>query len=233
MRTFILAAGFGTRIRGQYPDIPKCLIPVRGKPFLLWQMQHLIEQGFTDFVLCVGYRKEQVMAYFKDGSHVGATIRYSTEEMPQGTGTTLGAARSFFDETSLVLNGDTYLPIDYRKFVAAHQESARKKGTLGSLALFPVAEFGSRGHVILEADGRISAFAEKKEGNEGDLANSGAYVLESAVMDRIPQVGPCSLEHDIFPALASEGLLHGVRVERGFIDMGSPNGLAELEVFLS
>lgn len=234
MRTFILAAGFGTRIRAHYPDIPKCLIPIRGKPFLLWQMRYLMDQGFKDFVLCVGYRKQEVMEHFKDGRDLGATIQYSTEDAPQGTGSTLGTARRFFDGSSLVLNGDTYLPIDYRNFVTTHRQSANKEGALGSMALFPMSKFESSGHVILEKDGRISAFIEKKrEGKPGDLANAGAYVLESSVMDRIPLSGPCSLEHDVFPPLAKEGLLRGIRVEHGFFDMGSPQGLAELEDFLS
>ena len=233
MKVFILVAGFGTRIREQYPDIPKCLIPVRGKPFLLWQMGRLIEQGFKDFVLCVGYRKEQIMEYFKDGRELGIRIQYSTEDMPQGTGTTLGVARKFFDEASLVLNGDTYLPIDYRNFVEKHRLAAHDDGALASIALYPISQFGTSGHVILEG-GRIKAFAEKKqEGKEGDLANAGAYVLESSVMDRIPLSGPCSLEVDVFPTLANEGLLRGIRVEHGFIDIGSPQGLAELEKFLS
>ena len=233
MKIFILAAGFGTRVRALHPDIPKCLIPVRGKPFLLWQMRYFMDQGYKDFVLCIGYRKEQVMEYFKDGKDLGVTIQYSVEDTPQGTGTTLGAARRFFNEASLVLNGDTYLPIDYRKFVETHRRSAAEEGALASLALSPVSEFGGSGHVVLEGN-RISAFVEKQqEGKEGDLANAGAYVLESAVMDRIPPVGPCSLEHDVFPRLASEGHLYGIRAPRGFIDMGSPQGLAELENFLS
>ncbi|MDO8561316.1 MAG: nucleotidyltransferase family protein [bacterium] len=234
MRVFILAAGLGTRIRAQYPDIPKCLIPVRGKPFLLWQMRYLMDQGFKDFVLCVGYRKEQVMEYFKDGSEFGASVEYSTEDEPQGTGSTLGTARKFFSDTSLVLNGDTYLPVDYRKLVESHRHSAAQGGALVTMALFPTPDFRSSGRVVLGADGRISEFIEKKkEWEKGDLANAGAYVLESSVMELIPQTGPCSLEHDVFPSLAERGLLRGVRVERGFIDMGSPQGLAELEAFLS
>lgn len=233
MRTFILAAGFGTRVRALHPDIPKCLIPVRGKPFLLWQMRYVMDQGFKDFVLCIGYRKEQIMDYFKDGKDLGVSIRYSVEDTPQGTGTTLGAARRFFDEASLVLNGDTYLPIDYRSFVETHGRSAAEEGALASLALSPVSKTAESGQVILEGN-RITAFAPKQQvGNEGTLANAGAYVLESAVMDRIPQNGPCSLEHDVFPRLASEGHLYGVRALRGFIDMGSPQGLAELENVLS
>ena len=91
-----------------------------------------------------------------------------------------GAARRFFDAAPLVLNGDAYLPIEYRNFVATHRQSAAQGGALGSMTLFPTPKSGSSGHVIMEEGGRISAFAEKKqEGKPGDLANAGAYVLES------------------------------------------------------
>ena len=63
MRVFILAGGLGTRIRSEFPDVPKPLIPVCGKPFLERQILLLAAQGFKDFTLCLGYRASQIKEY--------------------------------------------------------------------------------------------------------------------------------------------------------------------------
>lgn len=232
MKVFILVAGLGTRIRGLFPDVPKCLVPINGKPFLEWQIEHLMKQGFQDFVLCVGYRKEQVKEYFKNGAELGAGIQYSEETAPQGTGSTLRNAAAFFNDTSIVLNGDTYLPIDYRKFVESHRENA-SVGAVGSIALSRREENESGGRVVMDDDGRISAFLEKQPmPRGGGLVNAGAYVLEPEITDIIAGT-PSSLEHDVFPALCKEGRLYGVEVGRGFVDMGTPEGYAKLGSLLT
>jgi NDP-sugar pyrophosphorylase family protein len=109
VKVFLLAGGLGTRIRSLFPDCPKPMIPFGGKPFLQWQIELLMTQGFDEFVLCVGYLFEQVKEYFGDGSRLGAKIHYSVEQAPLGTGGALRNAASYFHQTIILLNGDTYL----------------------------------------------------------------------------------------------------------------------------
>lgn len=227
MKIFILAGGLGTRIRSLFPDVQKCLIPVHGKPFLEWQLKHLADQGFRDFVICAGHRSEQIREYFKDGAEWNVSIQYSIEDAQDGTGYAVRLAERFLSDTSLVLNGDTYLPIDYGRFLTAHR-MAVKNGAIASMALFSMPAHEGSGRVILDESGCVSAFMEKQSDQGAGFVNAGAYIFEPGIMGYIPE-RPSSLERDVFPALAAEGLLRGVPVEKGFIDIGTPTGYAELE----
>ncbi len=234
MKVFILAGGLGMRIRPLFPDVQKCLIPIHGKPFLEWQIKHLIAQGFRDFVICAGYRAEQVMEYFKDGAALDISINYSVrtaEEVQNDTGYAIRIAAPFFHEASLVLNGDTYLPIDYRAFVQAHMRSTEDQHTVASIALVSMPAHEGSGRVMLDGRGRVSAFMEKRSDQGTGFVSAGAYIFEPGIMRYIPE-GPSSLERDVFPTLAAERLLQGVPVESGFIDIGTPKGYAALEALL-
>lgn len=234
MDAIILAGGLGTRIRALFPDRPKCLIPIRGKPFLDWQIERLARQGFQRIVLCVGHRAEEIVERYGDGAAWNVHIDYSREVEPMGTAGALRVAARFFREASLVLNGDTYLDTDYRALAAAHETRARPNGALGSLGLVAIADTSRSGQVILDQQHRIVAFREKAPARvEGGLISAGAYILEPETIERIPAGRPVSIETEIFPALASAGALYGFPLEGAFADMGTPEGYAALEALLS
>ena len=115
MQCVILAGGLGTRIRGRSGDLPKALIPVRGKPFVFYQLEWLARQDVHQVVLSVGYRGDLISAAVGDGSRFGLSVTYADEgETLRGTG---GALRYIADIGMLepgffVLYGDSYLPID-------------------------------------------------------------------------------------------------------------------------
>lgn len=231
MRTFILAGGLGTRICPLFPDVQKCLIPIHGRPFLEWQIGYFAAQGFRDFVICIGYRADQITEYFKDGAAWGVSIRYSLEEMQGGTGYAIRVAERFLDDTSLVLNGDTYLPTDYIKFTRSYLKNKDKK-TAAGIALVSMPAHEGSGRVMLDERGRVSAFMEKGSGQGAGLVSAGAYIFEPGIMRYIPE-GPSSLELDVFPALAAAQVLQGVPTEGGFNDIGTPKGYTALETLLA
>lgn len=228
MKVFILAGGFGTRIRALFPDVPKCLIPIRGKPFIEWQIEHLRERGFRDFIICVGYRADQVMAACGDGDAWGVSVQYSVEETPMGTGGALLIAKRYLTDTALVLNGDTYLEIDYGAFVRAHEEVVQKEPIVASIALVSKPAHEGSGRVMLDEHGRTTSFLEKRSDQGEGYVNAGAYVCEPSILDSI-EGGPYSLESDVFPRLAISGTLHGVPVTGTFTDIGTPEGLRAFE----
>ena len=82
MKTIIMAGGKGTRISALFPDIPKPLIPIEGKPVLEWEIGSLRDQGFTDIVLTVSHMADKIQAYFGDGSNLGVHIEYFVEDQP-------------------------------------------------------------------------------------------------------------------------------------------------------
>lgn len=234
MKVFILAGGLGTRIRPLFPDTPKALIPIRGKPFLEHQLQLLAGQGFRHFVLCLGYLAEQIIGYFGDGAKWGVAIEYSVEKSPLGTAGAIKNAARFFRETSLVLNGDTYLEMDYRALIAYHKKQAECTGIIGTLALVEVEDASRYGSVIVGKDGRIIEFREKVPSlRQSGLINAGVYVFEPRFLDYIPAGRNVSLEKETLPTLLASGeKLFGFLVKGPFVDIGTPEGYHSLEKLL-
>ena len=101
--------------------IPKCLLPVGGKPLLERTMKYLGGHGFTDFVLCVAYLRKQIMDAFGDGSSLGLKIEYAQADSPLGTGGQLKTASDRLDGTFLVMNGDIVTDLNISRLVAAHK----------------------------------------------------------------------------------------------------------------
>src|SRR5688500_18404054 len=133
----VLAGGLGTRLREAVPDLPKCMAPVNGKPFLHYLLAYYQQQGIERFLLSVGYKHELVSDYFANSSH-DFNLTYVVENEPLGTG---GGIQLAMPEVSgknvLVLNGDTFFKIDLKKFSAFHNT----EGAECSLALKPMKQF--------------------------------------------------------------------------------------------
>ena len=124
----ILAGGLATRLRPVTEDTPKALLDVAGKPFVVRQLEYLRQQGIVRVVLCVGYLGEQIRAVVGDGSALGLEVLYSWDG-PQllGTGGALRHALSALGEQFMVLYGDSYLPIDFRRWSGATWKAASRR----------------------------------------------------------------------------------------------------------
>lgn len=196
--------------------IPKCLLPVGGKPLLERTLRYLGTYGITEFVLCVAYLKKQIIDTFGDGSTFGVKIEYAQAETPLGTAGQLRTARPFLNGTFLAMNGDIITNLNIGNLVDTH----RKRGDTATIAL---KEFGVKipyGHVVLSADGQVKAFEEKPTLNY--MANAGVYVLEPKVIESIPVGVVCSLETETFPKLITQGEKVGSYYEEAYwADVGS------------
>jgi len=118
MQAVILAGGKGTRLRPLTYRMPKSIVPINGKPFLQYQLELIKSYGINEVLLLVSYLGEQIERYFNNGSKFGLSIEYSYEESPLGTGGALKNAEDKLKKEFLLLNGDTFLPIDYRKLIS-------------------------------------------------------------------------------------------------------------------
>lgn len=232
MKAFILAGGLGTRIRSLFPDVPKPMIPVNDKPFLEWQIRALVAHGITEIILCVSYKAEAIIDYFGNGRVLGAHIDYSAEPQPMGTAGALRLAQRDFTDTALVLNGDTYLPIDYALLIQQHLQWVREHDAVASICLTQVANAARYGQVLVDPQQHIIRFEEKSNTAQAGWVNAGVYVFEPNILDSIPANRACSMERDVFPVLLSQRRLFGIPVARNFIDMGTPEGYAELSATL-
>ena len=210
----ILAGGFGERLRHVVSDTQKVMAPIAGRPFLRFLLDGLLAQGARRFVLAVGYRAEQIEAYF-GSEYNGARIVYSREETPLDTGGAIRQAMEMCEtENVIVVNGDTYFGAELSALLRTHRET----GAELTLCLKKMTDFDRYGTVDLAADGRIAGFREKKPVKEG-LINGGVYAVRKSVLPLLPE-GRFSFEKEILEPLKLATF--GVVSDGYFIDIGIP-----------
>src|SRR5262245_47041637 len=112
MKAFVLAGGLGTRLKARFGDLPKPLVPVGGRPFVERQIAWLEGHRIRDIVLCLGHGADRLRDTLGDGTALGVTLTYSTEEEPLGTAGALRLAAPLVDGPALVVNGDTLADCD-------------------------------------------------------------------------------------------------------------------------
>jgi len=218
VEAIILAGGFGTRLQPVVSEVPKAMALVNGRPFLEYQLDWLIAEGFTKIILAVGYKREVIINHFA-GQYRSATISYSVEEEPMGTG---GAIRMALwkaeGQRVLVLNGDTIFRIPLQKLVDRHLS---RKADI-TLAVRKIDDAGRYGEVVLNRTGRVTGFREKNENNGEGLINAGIYVLEKIFLMEPCYRGKFSIEKDCFEKVYKEAKIYGYPGEGYFLDIGIP-----------
>ena len=127
-----MAGGMGTRIASIANDIPKPMIPIGGKPILLWQIENLKKCGLTDITLVTGHLGHVIREYFQDGSQFGVHLSYYTEDHPLGTAGALFKMPQLTDDF-LLLCGDVMIDVDFNRFIDFH----RSHGAWASLMAHP------------------------------------------------------------------------------------------------
>lgn len=212
----VLAGGFGTRLAHMVPDVCKPMAPVAGEPFLRRVLDQLDAAGFARVVIADGYRREQIESYFM-GSYRGLEIDYSPEETPLLTGGAVRRALAMCTRSEVfVLNGDTYLDMDFSAMEAA---LAARSEIQCVIAAKRMRKFDRYGTLDVCTDGTISSFNEKAPCVDG-LINGGTYLIRQDALADEPEV--FSLENDWFSRVVAKGSLAAVVAEGGFIDIGVP-----------
>jgi NDP-sugar pyrophosphorylase family protein len=201
----ILCGGKGTRLRPLTYEIPKVLIPIKGKPILEYNIESMKKYGIENIILATGYLGKMIRDYFGDGNGFGVNIKYSEEKSPLGTGGALRMARDLLKETVIMMNGDELKDIDLRGMFSVHRGS----NALITIALTEVEDPSSFGVARLEGN-RILEFVEKpkKEEAPSSFINAGLYIIDPSVIDLIPE-GEVSIERQVFPLVAGKGRLFG------------------------
>jgi mannose-1-phosphate guanylyltransferase len=221
MKAVILAGGEGTRLRPLTLTLPKPVVPVVDRPFLRHQLDLLAGAGVREVVFSVAYRPERVEAVFGDGSAFGVRIRYAVEDTPLGTGGAVRHALPLLDDRTIVLNGDILTDVNLSEVVARHEAH----GAAATILLAPVPNPAAYGLVETDPDGRVRRFVEKPRPEQitTDTINAGIYVLETRVLDLMPEGVKHSIERGFFPALLARGDRVMGPVHRGYwIDIGTP-----------
>jgi N-acetyl-alpha-D-muramate 1-phosphate uridylyltransferase len=218
----ILAGGMATRLRPITETIPKALVDVAGKPFILRQLDYLRGQGITRVVLCVGFLGEQIEAIVGDGAACGLSVSYS-QDWPtlMGTGGALRQALPLLDSQFLVLYGDSYLPISFESVERAFLNS-------GKPALMTVqrnADQWDKSNVLFE-DNVIVEYNKQAPAPSMRHIDYGLSAITAQVLAEENTTGPFDLA-DIYHRLSLSGQLAGYEVHERFYEIGSHDGLAE------
>ena len=221
----LLVGGIGTRLQAVLPAIPKPLAPVGDAPFLHLLLRQLRSQGIRRFVMCTGHLADQVEKEFSDGHKWDVAIAYSTESRPLGTAGAVKFAEGYIAEASdfLVLNGDSFLELDFRELIRFHREH----DGLISIAVRKVPDATRYGTIQLDTHNRVVGFREKIGARVPGIVNGGVYVFKRAILQHIPD-GPASLEKDVFPRLLEHGV-YALEQQGMFIDIGTPEDYARAQ----
>lgn len=220
MEVIVLAGGLGTRLRSVVSEVPKCMAPVAGKPFLWYLLKYLTRYDVSKVILSVGYLRGVIFDWVEEvKDDFPFHFDYAIEEEPLGTG---GGIRLALNKATtsdvVVLNGDTYFDVNLEELMKNH----RLYSSAVTLALKPMCDFDRYGRVVIDnMDKRIVEFKEKEYCKEG-LINGGIYVINrlEPIFEGLPK--KFSFETAVFEPQCKLGKLFGVVQDGYFIDIGIP-----------
>ncbi len=213
----ILAGGLGTRLRKTLPDLPKCMAPVDGRPFLFYVINYLRSQGVERFIFSLGYKHDLIETYIKDQFST-LDYQYSIEEEPLGTGGAVHLACSKALEKNLVIaNGDTLFKAklsEATQFHTSHMAAC-------TLLLKPMRDFDRYGAVELDDKQRVKKFREKQFCKTGTI-NGGLNLLNLDHFLKKEWPSKFSIETDYLEKSTQEQTIYGWVDDGYFIDIGVP-----------
>ena len=222
MRAVVLVGGFGTRLRPLTSDLPKQMLPIVDRPMIEHVVGHLAAHGVEEVVLSLGFLPDAFLDAYPDGRCAGIPLHYAVEPEPLDTAGAIrfAAEDAGIDEAFLVLNGDVLTDLAVDELIGFHRAS----GAEATVSLTPVDDPSRYGVVPTDADGRVTGFVEKPPAGAApcNWINAGTYVFEPSVIDRIEPGRRVSVEREVFPAMADEGVLYGLRSEAYWVDTGTP-----------
>ncbi len=206
MQAVLLAGGRGSRLHPLTYRLPKPMVPIFDRPVIEHTLRLLKRHGVDHVVLTLGYRANDIIRYFGTGAAWDMTIQYVIEETPLGTAGGLRALKPLIDSTFLVLSGDGITDFNLSSALAVHH-ARRAEATM---LLYRVPDIDARsefGIVETGASGRITRFLEKPKPYEtfSENVNTGIYLLEPSILDRLPESGSYDFSRQLFPALLEEG----------------------------
>ena len=223
----ILAGGFGLRLKPEVPNLPKCMAPINGKPFISFVIEYLQSQGIEKFIFALGYKHEMFENYL--ASKLSPEhYQLSIETEPLGTGGAIKlACLKATGKNVIALNGDTLFKVDIMKLAAFH--TVCKADCTLSLKL--MVNFSRYGVVELNKDSSIQSFKEKQFYEQG-LINGGLYALNTERFSKEPLPARFSFEKNYLEKLYQQRRMYGVVQDEYFIDIGIPEDYkrAQLEL---
>ncbi len=199
MKALLLCAGLGTRLKPVTNTVPKCLVPINGKPLLQYWLDNLFDAGITEFLINTHYLHEQIEEYV-DGSIYKNKITLIYEKELLNTGGTLLANKEFFEnETFLLVHADNLSFCDFKIFIKSHLN--REKKCEMTMMLFESDTPSSCGIVVLDKKNIVQEFHEKVQNPPSNLANGAIYICEAKIFDFLKSLEKRDIDfsNDVLP----------------------------------
>jgi NDP-sugar pyrophosphorylase family protein len=223
----VLAGGLATRMRPRTLTVPKSMLEVAGRPFVDWQLERLAASGVREVVMCVAHLAEVIEGHVGDGSRFGVHVAWA-HEGPKllGTAGAIRAALGLLRPSFLVTYGDSYLPFDYSeplKVLESHDDCD------GVMSVYRNAGQWDASNVVTDPLGHHVLRYEKGNPDPAfDHIDYGATALRREIIAALPEGEPAGLDA-IQRDLARRKRLRALVARERFFEIGSPEGLAELD----
>jgi NDP-sugar pyrophosphorylase family protein len=228
MPVAILAGGLATRLRPITEKIPKALVEVAGKPFVFHQLDWLKRQKVDHVVLCVGYLGEMIREQVESGERWGIEVKYSVDgEKLLGTGGALKKAMPLLGKEFFVFYGDSFLPIDFHSVL----DSFRASGKPALMTFLRNQGRWDRSNVEAH-NGKLIAYSKREPTSAMEHIDYGLGILSASVFRDKNEKEAFDLA-EVYEELTKKEQLAGFEATARFYEIGSKEGLAETETFLS
>jgi mannose-1-phosphate guanylyltransferase len=215
MKAILLSAGLGTRLRPLTDNVPKCLVPIKGRPLLSIWLDLLGKFGITDVLINSHTHCNQLSQFLNDRS---GNVRFTIAEEPKllGSAGTLAANQQWIGSESFwILYADVLTNINLEKMFRFHSQHP----STATLAVYRVKNPRECGIVVVDRTSRITSFIEKPEHPPDNLAFSGILLATPALLDAIPPKRPADIGFDVFPQLA--GKMFAYETDEYVLDIGT------------
>jgi len=221
---FLMAGGFGTRLRPLTEHTPKPMLNVGTKPILETILNQFIDAGFYNFFISTHYKAEIVHAHFGDGSEWNVSIQYVHEKEPLGTAGALGLLpKNLPDLPIVMMNGDLLTKVDFLELLSFHNEQ-------GCDATMCVREYDFQvPYGVINASGhRITSIVEKPI--QKFFVNAGIYVLNSSILEKIDGEGYLDMPYLLSQEIENHGLVNMFPLHEYWLDIGQMEQFEQAQI---
>jgi len=195
MKALLLAAGLGTRLRPITNTIPKCLVPINGKPLLEYWLDNLSALGINEFLINTHYFSEQVEAYIDNSIYKDKATLIYEKELLNTAGTILANKDFFDDEAFMLVHADNLCFCNFTEFIKNHNN--RPSYTDITMMLFKTDNPSSCGIVELDKYNVVQKFHEKVQNPPSNLANAAVYVCEPSIINTLASLNKQEIDFSL------------------------------------
>ncbi len=185
MKAILLAGGFGTRLKPLTNNLPKCLVPINGKPLLQIWLEQLASIGIKDILINTHYLSENINNFIEHSSFIDSVKLVYEPELLGTAGTILKNQQFWLDDDVLVAHADNLCICDFNGFIETHNK--RTRNILMTLMTFETENPKSCGIIDIDDKNIMIDFIEKPTLSKSNLANAAVYVLSNKILPVLKQ----------------------------------------------